>query len=493
MLSLILIWVLIVMICYQYRRRNIVLLGSKLPGPKGHPIIGHALMFYGKPEKAFKKFNQLSKQFKEIIALWIGPQLHVVILCAKYTEIILKNSRSTVKSEEYQFLKSWLGDSILISEGAKFRRNKKLLTPSFHVLNLKQYTHVFGEYAQKLNCDLEEKANGEEFDIHPFLSLTTMYVLLETSLGVKTETLGVDALDYAEAVERLGRCAHQRVYKVWLRFNAIFRFSKLRQTQEKYLKVVHPLTERVIAERKKSYLNGDSDERSWPLFIDGFFKARDEQGQGLSDQEIKDEVMTMMFAGQDTTTVSVGFALSLLGLNPDIQDKLVMEIDKVFGDSERALDYEDCKNLPYMEQVIQETWRLYPPIPLMGKMPTEDIQLDEYTLPKGCTIAVMIMKVHRDPSQYPRPNVFDPDNFLPERIKQRSPYSFIPFSAGHRTCIGQRYAMLLIKVLLANILRRYTVTSTVPMKEFQLAAQTTLKRKDGFRIRLRKRHIETIH
>lgn len=210
-----------------------------------------------------------------------------------------------------------------IFSGAKFKHNKKLLTPAFHSQNLKQYLKVFSEYSNKLIDELEEQVDEPEFDIQPYLSLSTMFALLgktkrvtnfsinlvidvlttcaETSMGVKKETLGNQTMDYIHAVERLGRFAHERSYKVWLRPDIVFKYSKLKQEQDKYLNVVHPLTEKVIKERRREYLmnkeNVNGEQIKWPVFLDKFFEATDDEtGAGLTDDEIKDEVMTMLFA-----------------------------------------------------------------------------------------------------------------------------------------------------------------------------------------------------
>lgn len=468
-------------------------LGAKLPGPKPLPLVGNALMFIGKPERMFRKLAILNKKYKRMLALWMGPKLTVLIFNAKDAEAILK-AKGTFKAEEYQFLRPWLGESILISEGAKFKHNKKLLTPAFHSQNLKQYLKVFSEYSNKLIDELEEQVDEPEFDIQPYLSLSTMFALLETSMGVKKETLGNQTMDYIHAVERLGRFAHERSYKVWLRPDIVFKYSKLKQEQDKYLNVVHPLTEKVIKERRREYLmnkeNVNGEQIKWPVFLDKFFEATDDEtGAGLTDDEIKDEVMTMLFAGHDTTSVAIGFCLCMLGLHQNVQEKLQSELDYVFNGMNEEVTYEDCKKLVYMDQVIQETWRLFPPIPMIGKKPQEDIPLEDCTLPSGCTTLLCIMAIHRDETQYKNANDFNPDNFLPENIKQRNPYSFIPFSAGQRTCVGQRYAHLLIKVTLTYILRRYQVSSERPISQYKLAGQTSLKMKNGFMISLKDRQL----
>ncbi|KAK5643673.1 hypothetical protein RI129_007518 [Pyrocoelia pectoralis] len=484
--ALLIIWSGVVIFWYWYHRRHLVKLGSLIPGPVGYPLIGNGLTFWGKPEEVFRRLREIFTMYTRLVAIWLGPKLHIALFDANDAEVVMR-SKAVEKAEEYKYLKPWLGESLLISTGSKFRLNKKLIMPSFHVNNLKRFLDVFNDHSLVLVESLREKVGEAEFDIQPHLSTCTINVLLETVMGINKETLGDQAPKYSQYVQKLARLAHMRVYKFWLRPDIIFRFSKIKKEQDKYIKIVHGLTEKVIKERKKRYesrIQDDQVDEKWTVFMDSLLRAKDENGVGLTDEDIKAEVMTMMFAGQDTTSTTVGFSLSLLGIYQDIQDKVVEELDKVLGNSNKPITFEDMQNLQYLEQVVQETLRLYPPVPLVAKKPVADIQLDNYTIPANCTVGIMIMGIQRDPKQFPNPMRFNPDNFLPEKIKARHPYSFIPFSAGTRMCVGSKYATMLIKVILAMILRSYRVHATRREREFKLAGQMVLKRCDGFPVSL---------
>lgn len=477
------------MFWYWYNRRHLVKLGSQIPGPPAYPIIGNGLAFWGKPEEVFGRLKDMYLMYSRLIAIWLGPKLHVALFEAKDVEKVLK-LKTVEKADEYKYLKPWLGESLLISKGNKFKFNKKLIMPAFHINNLKRFLDVFNDHSLTLVETLREQVGKGEFDIDQYFSTCTMDILLETVMGISKDTIGDQAYAYSQAVHKLSRLAHMRIYKFWLRPELIFRFSKVKKEQDKYLAVVHGLTEKVIKQRKKAYESkiqqGDynESEEKWTVFMDSLLKAKDENGLCLTDEDIKAEVVTMMFAGQDTTSTTLGFTLSLLGIHQDVQDKVMAELDEVFENPNAPVTYNDIQRLHYLEQVIQETWRLYPPIPMVAKKPSTDIDLDICTLPKDCTVGIMIMGVHRDPNQYPRPFKFNPDNFLPDNIKARNPFSFLPFSAGSRTCIGAKYATLLIKVMLATLLRSYRVTATRRERDFKLAGQTVLKRKEGFLVSL---------
>lgn len=212
-------------------------------------------------------------------------------------------------------------------------------------------------------------------------------------------------------------------------------------------------------------------------------------GAKLNDEEIKEEVDTIMFEGHDTTAAGSSFVLCLLGIHQDIQDKVYAEIFNIFGDSDREATFADTLEMKYLERVIMETLRMYPPVPVVARKLNQDVRLvsEDYVLPAGSTVVVATMKVHRRPEIYTNPDVFDPDNFLPERTQNRHYYSFIPFSAGPRSCVGRKYAMLKLKVLLSTILRHYRITSKLTEEDFKLQGDIILKRTDGFRIEIEPR------
>lgn len=212
-------------------------------------------------------------------------------------------------------------------------------------------------------------------------------------------------------------------------------------------------------------------------------------GANLNDTDIKEEVDTIMFEGHDTTAAGSSFVLCLLGIHQDIQDRVYAEQKRIFGDSTREATFADTIEMKYLERVIMESLRLYPPVPLIARKLLQDVKLvsENYVIPAGCTVIIGTMKVHRRADLYPNPLVFDPDNFLPERTANRHYYSYIPFSAGPRSCVGRKYAVLKLKILLSTILRNYRIKSDLKESDFKLQADIILKREDGFRIEIEPR------
>lgn len=145
--------------------------------------------------------------------------------------------------------------------------------------------------------------------------------------------------------------------------------------------------------------------------------------------------------------------------------------------------------MKYLERVIMETLRLYPPVPLIARRVEHDVRLASgpYTIPKGASVVILQFAVHRNPTIFPNPDTFDPDNFLPERMAKRHFYSFIPFSAGPRSCVGRKYAMLKLKVLLSTIVRNFKIDSKMKEEDFKLQGDIILKLENGFKIMLEPR------
>lgn len=168
---------------------------------------------------------------------------------------------------------------------------------------------------------------------------------------------------------------------------------------------------------------------------------------------------------------------------------MLEELDEIFGESDRPATFQDTLEMKYMERCMMETLRMYPPVPIIARQLHQDLNLasGDYTIPAGATVIIGTFKMHRSPLIYDNPEVFNPDNFLPENQAKRHYYAFVPFSAGPRSCVGRKYAMLKLKIILSTILRTNRIHSDLKEKDFRLQADIILKREEGFQIRLEPR------
>jgi cytochrome P450 family 4 len=236
----------------------------------------------------------------------------------------------------------------------------------------------------------------------------------------------------------------------------------------------------------------DVGEKRRLAFLDLMIETSHYNPSQISDVEIQQQVDTIMFEGHDTTAAGSSFFLCMMGCHPDIQEKVYQEQKAIFGDSDRECTFADTLEMKYMERVIFETLRMYPPVPVIARKVLQDVKLssENYTIPAGATVLIGTYKIHRTPENFPNPEIFDPDNFLPEKTANRHYYSFIPFSAGPRSCVGRKYAMLKLKVLLSTIVRNFKVKSLIKEEDFKLKGDIILKRSDGFQIVLEERKSE---
>ena len=197
--------------------------------------------------------------------------------------------------------------------------------------------------------------------------------------------------------------------------------------------------------------------RKYLDFLDILLTVRDENGKGLSDKEIQEQVDTFLFEGHDTTASALQWTLYYLAAHPDLQEKCRQEVQCCL-DENKELSFENLNHLSYLTQFIKESMRLSSPVPFVGRTLTQPLTLDGYRLPAGTNITMTIFGMHRHPDVWERPLVFDPDRFSLENSAKRHPYAFVPFAAGPRNCIGQSLAMDELKTVISHVLLRFRLT-----------------------------------
>lgn len=516
---------------WRMSRRHMYELAAKLHGPPGLPLLGNALEFTGGSHDIFRNVIEKSIPYdgESVVKIWIGPRLLVFLYDPRDVELILSSHTHIDKADEYRFFKPWLGDGLLISTGQKWRSHRKLIAPTFHLNVLKSFIDLFNANSRAVVSKLKKEAG--EFDCHDYMSECTVEILLETAMGVSKSTQDQSGFEYAMAVMKMCDILHLRHTKIWLRPDLLFKLTDYAKKQTKLLDVIHGLTKKVIRRKKEEFNSGkrptilqdyttttteeankttsveglsfgqsaglkddldvddaDVGQKKRLAFLDLLLESS-QSGVVISDEEIKEQVDTIMFEGHDTTAAGSSFFLSMMGIHQDIQDKVIDELDKIFGDSDRPATFQDTLEMKYLERCLMETLRMFPPVPIIARHLKQDITLPSCgkQVPAGTTVVVATYKLHRRPDVYPNPTKFDPDNFLPEKSANRHYYAFVPFSAGPRSCVGRKYAMLKLKIILSTILRSFRVHSDLKESDFKLQADIILKRAEGFKVRLEPR------
>ncbi|XP_054282430.1 cytochrome P450 4C1-like [Macrosteles quadrilineatus] len=466
---------------------------EKLPGPKGYPIIGNLLDFDYPRTEVTETMKQLSFKFGSVFCFKLGFDPIIGLRNPSDIELVLGSTSIIDKGPLYWPLYPWLNQGLLTSGGEKWRKHRKILTPAFHFKVLENFVPLFGKHAQVLTKKLLTLTDIE-VDIMPIIALCALDVISETAMGLEINAQLKES-KYVKAVNELQEIMAHRNFD-FLQRSFLFPLLPSGRRHDQLIAYLHSVTEDVMKERKAKLLDTlpSQEEESFEdkemgikkkkVFLDLLLQYNSE-GAGMTDDEIRDEVDTFMFEGYDTTTSTTSFCLYALSQNPNVQERALEELKTIFGDSEREATFQDLQEMKYLDKVIKETLRRYPTVQFIARKSSDDLLLNSgYTLPKDISIMVLIEAMNHDPDVYPDPMNFDPDRF---DQKAANPYTFVPFSAGVRNCIGQKYAMLEVKSVVSNILRRFRLLpSDVPITPW---FNIVLKSKTGVYLKLESRNI----
>jgi len=323
-------------------------------------------------------------------------------------------------------------------------------------------------------------------------------IICQTSMGIDIKAQQKSDSEYVRAVQGISSIIHQRHWIFYYRSNLIFNLSPLYWKQKKYLKILHGFTDSVIISRReeleKSQSNRVENEniedaigaKKRTALLDTLLQSTI-NGQPLSNMDIREEVDTFMFEGHDTTTSAIGFCLYNLAKYPDEQQKAFNEIRDIFGDEiDRTLTLQDLNDMSYLELIIKESLRLYPSVPFYGRKIRKDFYLNGKFIPKGATVGVAVSFMGRDPKLFGDPDSFKPERFLVESNVQNG-FAYVPFSAGPRNCIGQKFAMLEMKTVISKTLRHYQL-SLGENYEPTLVAEMILRPSNGIILKVMPRN-----
>uniref|UniRef100_A0A1B0CFI6 Cytochrome n=1 Tax=Lutzomyia longipalpis TaxID=7200 RepID=A0A1B0CFI6_LUTLO len=376
-------------------------------------------------------------------------------------------------------------------EGPIWKTHRKLLTPSFNSQTIQTFLPIFNAKAKTMLSNLDRVVEHSDRDFLKYIYYCTLEMICETTLGFNINVQNGKNLDYFEAVDSIGKIVGKRFFQVWYYIDAIYKHSKQFVQETKFFEIAYRLSNTLIEEKKQEYLTEMSNDstgkphilinRLLKLHLDGEF----------TQENVKDEVDTMIAAGHDTSALTISFTLLMLAIHQDIQDKVLEEIRSVNPNPTAEMTFEDAGKLTYMEMVLKETMRLFPILPISGRVCTEDTKFSNGVIPEGTNLLLFSFRLHRLESIWgPRANDFYPDHFLPENVAQRHPYSYVPFGGGLRNCIGNKYAFLSMKTILALFLKNFHVTADgITMADVKPSMITTMQVRQTDKIRIMRRKL----
>ncbi|XP_074084907.1 cytochrome P450 4V2 [Macrotis lagotis] len=462
-----------------------------------YPLLGHSLLMKSDSQEFFEQIVYYSEEYRQepLLKLWLGPVPMVALYHADNVEALLSSSKQIDKSCMYKFLEPWLGLGLLTSTGSKWRSRRKMLTPTFHFTILEEFLDVMNEQANVLINKLEKHVDQEAFNCFLDITLCALDIICETAMGKNIGAQANGDSEYVRSVFRMTDIIFRRIKMPWLWFDVCYLLFKEGWEHKRSLKILHDFTDKVIEERssqmKEYESQKDGDMKPKPIkrqaFLDLLLNTKDEDGNSLSHQDIREEVDTFMFEGHDTTATTTNWVIYLLGSYPEVQRKVQNELDEVFGKSDRPVTMDDLKKLKYLDCVIKESLRLFPSVPFFARTLNSDCFIGGHKVPKGTEAVVLPYSLHRDPKHFPDPEEFQPERFFPENAHGRHPYAYIPFSAGPRNCIGQRFAMMEEKTVISCMMRRFCVESIQKREELGLVGEMILRPRNGIWIKLKRR------
>ncbi|XP_072275698.1 cytochrome P450 4A4-like isoform X2 [Pyxicephalus adspersus] len=390
----------------------------------------------------------------------------------------------------YYFLVPWIGKGLLVLSGQKWFQHRRLLTPAFHYDVLKPYVKLMSDSVNVM-LDKWERIIPDKNPVELFqhVSLMTLDTILKCAFSSQSNCQKDSESAYIKAVYDLAYLVNYRATFLPYHSDIIFHLSPHGFQFRRALKIAHQHTDKIIKERKESLKREEELEKIRQKrhldFLDILLCAKDENGQSLSDEDLRAEVDTFMFEGHDTTASGISWTLYCMAKYPEHQEKCREEIREVLGDRGTVL-WEDLAKMPYITMCIKESMRLYPPVPEVARELTQPITFcDGRSLPKGAGILLCIHAINKCSSIWEDPEVFDPLRFSPENTSKRHSHAFVPFSAGGRNCIGQTFAMNEMKVALALTLQRFELYLE-PGKEPIKVLQLVLKSLNGIHLNLKK-------
>jgi cytochrome P450 len=362
------------------------------------------------------------------------------------------------------------GNGLLTSEGEFWRRQRRLAQPAFHRDRVTSYGDVMIAYTEQM---LDQWSVGETREVHEDLMHLTLLIVAKVLFDA----------DVASDVNAVGKALDMAMAEIAARFRRPFRIPDAIPLPGnlRYRKAVGLLDEvvyRIIAEHRSRAGPGSGD------LLDLLMQMRDEDGNAMSDEQLRDEAITIMLAGHETTALALSWTLSLIASHPEVDAALQRELDEVLGD--RPLTVADIPQLRYTEMVVMEGMRLYPPAYAFGREALADCEIGGYRIAAGSTLFIAPWVMHRDPRYFDQPLEFIPTRWANDAAKRLPRFAYFPFGGGPRVCIGNRFAMMEAVLLLACIVRRFRLELD-PQCRLVPFPSITLRPANGVRMTLAQR------
>ncbi|MCF4966925.1 cytochrome P450 [Nostoc sp. CMAA1605] len=444
-----------------------------------HPNPVTALEEYSRDHLGF--MQRCTQEYEGIVPLKFDDQWFCVLTNPDYITEVLKDRLLFVKAKDMQVISGVLGNGLITSEGDFWLRQRRLAQPVFHQQQINSYGAVMVDYTEQM---LKTWQGGEVKDIQAAMMRLSLNIVMKTLFDQNVEDTAAVSIDNA-LVETMNWFEYQAAKNV---MSALSEIAELKQnTQEiseedmerRYQKAIALFDEAVYAIIKERRASGKTGKDLLGMLM----QVEDaDDGSRMTDKQLRDEAVTLILAGHETTANTLSWTFLQLAQNPDVREKLSAELKTVLNG--RTPTLADLPQLTYTNWVIKESMRLYPPVTEISREATQDCEIGGYFIPKGTNIIVSQWAMHRDGRYFSEPELFQPERWANDLEKQLPRGVYFPFGDGPRVCIGKSFALMEAVLLLAAIAQKFQL-DLVSDQNIELQISITLRARHGIQFLLK--------
>jgi cytochrome P450 len=435
----------------------------KPAGPKGPFMVGTLLKFNRDPLNFLLRCR---REYGDIAYLnGFGMQIYLLNHPDMIESVLVKNYRNCTKDRRRRLgsIRQIFGNGLLTSEGEFWRNQRRMVQPAFHRERIAAYGDAMVACTERMIADWEP---GETRDIHRDMMELTLDIMGKTLFSADTSE---KSQEVGAAIDVIAHYfSSQSVYLRPLGFLPTPGRLRCERAISRLDTVIHDIIRKRRDERREHH-----------DLLAMLMQTEDEDGNHMSDQQLRDEVMTFFLAGHETTALALSWTWFLLAQHPEIESRLKAELKNVLNG--RSPNFADLQHLRYTEMIVKESMRLYPPAWLISREAKRDLEINGYPIRKGAQVLMSQWVMHRDPRYFDRPDKFDPERWASEQIKALPKFAYFPFGGGPRLCIGNSYAMMEAVLILATAAQRFHMT-LAPDQNITPLPSITLRPKNGVKI-----------
>lgn len=451
--------------------------------PKQWPVIGVAGRFINKTnEQMIDMLNEFINEVdKTPIQTWFGPMLGVLIAEPEDMQAVFSSDDSLNKPYIYDLMQC--KTSLFVAERDAWKPQRRAFDAIFNFKMLQNYVPLLNDKS-KILANRFQLHVGQAGDVYRSIFIGMIDMIFWTSAGIdqNMQTTEKGPILY-NTVKVIMSNIMYRVTRIWLKWDFIYSLTQTYRDEQSTWATGNHFLETIISEKVSEL------EHLQRKGVDYLAEAHDKNTMNLLEKCLMmerngiftrvntiDQLRVFIIAGIDTSSITVFATLLMLAIHEEHQNAVVAELKSILTSADSDVTNDQLKSLVYLERCIREALRLFPPIPIILRLTSGDIQLNSGTIPKATIIAIDFMHLHRNPKIWGKNAAdYDPQRFSAENVAKRPPFSYIPFAAGARNCIGAKYAMISAKITLAHLLRRYRFTSKLKMDEIRFKMHIVLE------------------